>query len=497
MLLFDSLQFETPEGTMIDEMTDEELLTFDEALQTLGTSRPTLYRLLSQGDIKGLKVGKQWRFRRADLQAYMQRGPVEISAAPVADIDAELAAFDVEIDSSVSIAEKSETLARRIVEAAIDRRASDIHIEPTHLDGANIWWVRYRIDGILQEFRRMPSSLQEMLTAQFKTMADMNVGEKRVPQDGRFRFGHKGGDFEIKLSTGITHYGESIVMRILDRRNVQFDLERVGLSGEGLTQLRELINQPNGVILFTGPSGSGKTTTLYSCLAEIASPQRKTMTIEDPIEMTLPFVTSCGINPRLGITFSSALRSFMRQDPDILYIGESRDRETIDMALAASLTGHLVLTQLHTNDAPSAVVRLLDIGIEAYVIAASLTGVLSQRLCRKVCTNCCETYEVEASHLQRFGWTIGAPHEKIQLSRGTGCEECRGRGFKGRVALFELMKMTEEINDLVVQRAPTSEIRKAAKAAGMKDMREDGLEKVLAGITTPDEVMRVLFTTSA
>jgi len=481
---------------MIDEMADEELLTFDEALQTLGTSRPTLYRLLSQGDVKGLKVGKQWRFRRADLQAYMQRGPVEISAAPVVDIDAELATFESDVDADATVSDKALELARRIVEAGIDRRASDIHIEPTYLDGVSVWWLRYRIDGVLQEVRRMPISLQDMLTAQFKTMADMNVGEKRVPQDGRFRLVRGEKEFDIKMSTCITQYGEGIVLRILDKRNIKLGLERVGPSGEALVQLRELINQPNGVILFTGPSGSGKTTTLYNCLAEIASPQRKTMTIEDPVGLSLPYVTSCSINPRLGVTYPTALRAFMRQDPDVIFIGECRDLETLEMALEASLTGHLVLTQLHTNDAPSAITRLMDIGIEPYLIAASVTGVLSQRLCRKICPDCSEAYEVDVSILERFGWQAGQAGETITLYRGTGCEQCRGRGFKGRVGLFELMKVTAEVGDLIVHRAPVSEIRKAAKSAGMKDMREDGLDKVLSGITTPDEVMRVLFTAS-
>jgi len=482
---------------MIDEMPDEELLTFDEALQTLGTSRPTLYRLLSQGDVKGLKVGKQWRFRRSDLQTYMQRGPVEISAAPVVDIDGELAAFESALNVDASIADKALELARRIVEVAIDRRASDIHIEPAFLDGSAIYWLRYRIDGVLQEARRMPISLQDMLTAQFKTMADMNVGEKRVPQDGRFRLDRHGNEFELKVSTCITQGGEAIVIRILNRDSLVVGLEKVGPSGEVLDQLRKLSNQPNGVILFTGPSGSGKSTTLINCLVEIASPQRKTMTIEDPVIMSLPYVTSCSANPRLGITYPSALRSFMHQDPDIVYIDECRDLPTLELALEFSLTGHLVLTAIHTNDSASAITRLMDIGVEPYLIASTVTGVLSQRLCRKICPTCKETYTAEALILERFGWQPPNLGATITLSRGKGCDECKGRGFKGRVGVFELMTLTEEIADLVIARATVSEIRRAAKSAGMKDMREDGLDKVLAGITTPDEVMRVLFTTSA
>jgi type IV pilus assembly protein PilB len=271
-------------------------------------------------------------------------------------------------------------------------------------------------------------------------------------------------------------------------------LNKLGFSPDVQSKLEELSGQPNGMILTTGPTGSGKTTTLYSLLNKINSTEKNIITVEDPIEYQLSGVNQVAVNKKAGLTFGSALRSFLRQDPDIIMVGEMRDLETCQIAVEASLTGHLVLSTLHTNDAPSAVMRLADMGIESYLIAATVIAILAQRLCRKVCVNCKQPYQVPATELVRFGFKPTDPNQMVTLYRGAGCEECRNKGYKGRLGLYELLVMNEELRELIVRRAPVSDIRDAGKAAGMKELREDGLIKVLEGITTPDEVMRVVFT---
>jgi len=271
-------------------------------------------------------------------------------------------------------------------------------------------------------------------------------------------------------------------------------LNKLGFSAETQAQLEELIIQPTGMVLSTGPTGSGKTTTQYSVLHKLNSIEKNILTIEDPVEYQLSGVTQVQVNRKAGLTFANALRSFLRQDPDIIMVGEMRDLETAEIAIEASLTGHLVLSTLHTNDAPSAVIRMMDMGVEPYLISATVIGVLAQRLGRKVCPNCKEPYEVEASELRRFGFRPEHPEQKITLWRGKGCEICRQTGYKGRLGIFSLMRVNDEIAELIVRRAPLNDIRDAAKANGMLELREDGLNKVLEGVTTPEEVMRVVFT---
>jgi type IV pilus assembly protein PilB len=381
-------------------------------------------------------------------------------------------------------------IAHAIVQQAIREKASDIHIEP----GQRSVRIRYRIDGVLNETMTVPKHIQNPLISRFKIMADLNIAERRVPQDGRIPIRHEGKDFDLRVSCLPTKYGEKIVMRILDKSSTQIGLTKLGFEPNIQAKLEELAQQPNGMLLTTGPTGSGKTTTLYSLLNRINSVEKNIITAEDPIEYDISGVAQVQMNKKAGLTFAVALRSFLRQDPDIIMVGEMRDLETAQIAVEASLTGHLVLSTLHTNDAPSAIMRLADMGVESYLIAATVIGIIAQRLCRKICTNCKEPYQVPASDLSRFGFVAESANQMVTLYRGAGCEECRYKGYKGRVGLYELMTMNEEIAELVVRRAPVADVRDAAKTNGMRELREDGLLKVLEGMTTPDEVMRVVFT---
>lgn len=381
-------------------------------------------------------------------------------------------------------------IAHAIIQQAIREKASDIHIEP----GQRGVRIRYRIDGVLNETMTVPKHIMAPLVSRFKIMSEMNIAERRVPQDGRIPIRHEGKDFDLRVSALPTMFGEKIVMRVLDKSSVLIGLNRLGFEPDVQSKIEELASQPNGMLLTTGPTGSGKTTTLYSLLNKINSVEKNIITAEDPVEYQLPGVSQVQINVKAGLTFARALRSFLRQDPDVIMIGEMRDLETAQIAVESSLTGHLVLSTLHTNDAPSAVMRLADMGIETYLIAATVIGIIAQRLCRRICQNCKEPYQVSPEELSRFGFQSENAQEVVTLYRGTGCEECRYKGYKGRLGLYEMLVMNEEIADLVVRRAPVADIRDAAKANGMKELREDGLIKVLKGETTPDEVMRVVFT---
>lgn len=381
-------------------------------------------------------------------------------------------------------------IAHAIIQQAVREKASDIHVEP----GGKGVRIRYRIDGVLNETMVIPKHIQNQLIARFKIMAELNIAERRVPQDGRIGIKHEGKDYDLRVSCLPTYHGEKIVMRILDKSSVLLGLEKLGFEPEVQAKLEELVSQPNGMVLTTGPTGSGKTTTLYSVLNKINSVERNIITIEDPVEYQLPGVSQVQVNRKAGLTFAAGLRSFLRQDPDVIMVGEMRDLETAQIAVEASLTGHLVLSTLHTNDAPSAVMRMADMGIETYLIAATVIGIMAQRLCRKICTNCKVPVQVPAQELVKFGMDVSAEGEILTLYRGNGCEECRGKGYKGRIGLYELMVMNEELADLVVRRAPVADIREVAKASGMKELRQDGLVKVLEGLTTPEEVRRVVFT---
>ncbi len=377
-------------------------------------------------------------------------------------------------------------IAFTIIQQAIKGGASDIHIEP---DRRGVR-VRYRIDGVLHEVMPLPKYIDKPLISRFKIMSDMNIAERRIPQDGRIPIRYENKDYDLRVSCLPTIHGEKIVMRILDKSNVLIGLNKLGFSPEVQAQLEELVAQPNGMFLTTGPTGSGKTTTLYSVLHKLNSIEKNIITIEDPVEYQLSGIAQVQVHKKAGLTFGSAMRSFLRQDPDIIMVGEMRDIETAEIGIEASLTGHLVLSTLHTNDAPSAVVRMVDMGVEPYLISATVIACLAQRLARKVCSKCAKPYQVAASELRKFGFKSSNPEEKVTLHRGEGCEDCRHTGYRGRVGLYELMRINDEIRELVVRRAPLADIREAAKANGMHELREDGLDKVLAGVTTPDEVMK-------
>jgi type IV pilus assembly protein PilB len=381
-------------------------------------------------------------------------------------------------------------LANTIIQQAIKERASDIHIEPDRR-GVRI---RYRIDGVLHETMQTPKFIQMPMTARYKIMSEMNIAERRIPQDGRIGIKYDSKDYDLRVSCLPNLHGEKIVMRILDKSSVMIGLNKLGFTPEVQATLEELAQQPNGMILSTGPTGSGKTTTQYSLLNKLNTIEKNILTVEDPCEYQLSGITQVQVNKKAGLTFANALRSFLRQDPDIIMVGEMRDLETAEIAIESSLTGHLVLSTLHTNDAPSATIRLIDMGIEPFLISATVIGVLAQRLGRKICTNCKEFYDEDAINLRRFGFKVEDPQQKVQLARGRGCEMCRQTGYKGRIGFYELMTMNAEMAEMVVRRAPLADLKEAAKANGMKELREDGLVKVLECQTTPEEVMRVVFT---
>jgi type IV pilus assembly protein PilB len=372
---------------------------------------------------------------------------------------------------------------------AIKDGASDIHIEPQQ-KGVRI---RYRIDGVLHEQMKVPQYVLNPLVSRIKIMADMNIAERRVPQDGRIHIKMHDKDYDMRVSSLPTAYGEKIVMRILDKSSVMIGLDKLGLYPETQEQLLDLCLQPNGMFLICGPTGSGKTTTLYSALNVTNSVEKNVMTVEDPVEYQLPGLSQVHVNRKAGLTFANALRAFLRQDPDVIMVGETRDLETAEIAVQASLTGHLVLTTIHTNDAPSVPTRLADMGVEPFLISASMIGALAQRLARKICPNCKEEYKPQRELLLRMGFDPKMNPDTV-FYKGHGCDTCRQTGFKGRIGLYELMRINEELAEMFVRRAPVSEIKEAARANGMHTLQEDGLRKAKDGLTTIEEIMRVVFT---
>ena len=381
-------------------------------------------------------------------------------------------------------------LANSIIQVAIADRASDIHVEP----GVRAVRVRLRIDGVLTEAMTVPRNLMAPLISRFKIMAEMNIAERRIPQDGRIEVRHNSKEIDLRVSSIPTPFGEKIVMRILDKTSVMLGLDKIGFTDQNQLVIEELVSQPNGMFLLTGPTGSGKTTTLYSVLNKLNTVGVNIITAEDPIEYQLAGISQVQMNRKAGLTFATALRAYLRQDPDIIMVGEMRDLETAEIAIEAALTGHLVLSTLHTNDAPSATLRLIDMGVEPYLITATVIGVCAQRLARKIDGDSKEPYEVPAADLKRFGMTFDDPDQLVTLYRGIPAEGNRMTGYRGRLGVHELMVMNAEIAEMVVRRAPLNDIKEAAKAGGMKELREDGLVKVLQGVTDPQEIMRVVFT---
>jgi type IV pilus assembly protein PilB len=368
---------------------------------------------------------------------------------------------------------------------AIKDRASDIHFEPFE----NEFKMRYRIDGVLYEMVPPPKHLGPAITSRIKVMANMDIAERRLPQDGRIELVVGGRPIDLRVSVLPTMHGESVVMRVLDRGNVELSLDRVGLRPDDLETFDALINKPNGIVIVTGPTGSGKTTTLYAALQTLNDIETKILTAEDPVEYDIDGLCQVQVNPEVELTFARALRSFLRQDPDVILVGEIRDLETAQIAVQASLTGHLVLSTLHTNDAPSSIIRLLDLGVESFLLTATIEGVVAQRLVRTICPKCKEPYTPKEEELMELALLPGDIEGK-QLFRGRGCDNCHNSGFRGRSAIFEIMSMDDQMRELVMRKASTNLIRDHARKFGMRTLRECGLLAIFEGVTTIDEVVR-------
>ena len=385
-------------------------------------------------------------------------------------------------------------LANLIINQAISDKASDIHIEPRR----DCVMVRLRIDGIMMDAMKLPRKVAAPLASRFKIVANMDIAEKRTPQDNRISATIGGKEFDFRVSTLPVVYGEKIVMRVLDKAGINVGLSKLGFLNHNLKLLEEMAQRSYGIVLVTGPTGSGKSTTLYSLINQSNDGLKNIITIEDPVEYELQSINQCNVNVKAGMTFSAGLRSMLRQDPDVIMIGEMRDRETATIAMEAALTGHLVFSTLHTNDASSAPSRLMDMDVEAFLIASSLIGVLAQRLVRQICPNCKESYMASRETLLRYGFPV--PEEvgaetrgELKLFKGAGCEQCKGTGYKGRTGVHELMLLSDEIRDKILHRVPSHEIRNLAVANGMKTLQMDAVQKILMGVTSVDEVLRVIY----
>ncbi|MBM2833796.1 MAG: gspE 1, partial [Candidatus Brocadiaceae bacterium] len=377
-------------------------------------------------------------------------------------------------------------LVTLIINKAIASRASDIHVEPL----SNRLRVRYRIDGVCQEADVLPKQLQDSVISRIKILSNIDISEKRRPQDGRIGINYQGKDLDIRVSCLPSIYGESIVMRLLEKSTILMNLKYLGFYENDYKRFQSIIKKPNGILLITGPTGSGKTTTLYAAINELNKGDTKIITAEDPVEYTLRGINQCEVNEKIGFNFPTILRTMLRQDPNIILVGEIRDAETADTAIAAALTGHLVLSTLHTNNAPSAITRLIDMGIKPFLIASSLQGIMAQRLVRTICTNCKESVKYSPDQLLEIGFEIDALKD-FTFYKGKGCKNCNNIGYHGRIGIYELLEMSETLRDMTYRMAATEEIRKAAKTFGMTSLKEDGLRKAKDGKTTLEEVFRV------
>ncbi|GLI53928.1 type IV-A pilus assembly ATPase PilB [Thermodesulfovibrio yellowstonii] len=379
-------------------------------------------------------------------------------------------------------------LANKIIIDALKMRASDIHIEP-YEKGVN---VRYRIDGVLHNSLNLPLQIKSSLITRFKIMAHLDISERRLPQDGRIKLKISGKEVDFRVSTLPIIYGEKVVLRVLEKSSLQLDLTKLGFEEISLKFFSEALTKPYGMILVTGPTGSGKTTTLYSALMKLNKPGVNIMTVEDPVEYSFPGINQVQVKEDIGLTFASALRAFLRQDPDIIMVGEIRDFETAEIAVKAALTGHLVLSTLHTNDAASTITRLINMGIEPFLISSSLILIIAQRLVRKLCPHCKKEEKYSKENLIKIGFPEDLT-EQIKIYSPQGCPECNNTGYSGRIALYEVMPIKEEIKELVLTGAPATEIKKEAVKLGMITLRQSGINKIIQGITSVDEVMKITF----
>ncbi|OQK16687.1 type II secretion system protein GspE [Methyloprofundus sedimenti] len=374
-----------------------------------------------------------------------------------------------------------------IFQRALESKASDIHFEP--FEGVLI--IRLRIDGVLQKIEGPPASATAAVISRIKLMAKLNIAERRLPQDGRIKIQMQGKEIDLRVSTTPTMYGESVVIRLLDKESVVFDFASLGFEESNLQQFIEVLSKPHGIILITGPTGSGKSTTLYTALSQLNTPERKIITVEDPVEYQLNGVNQIQAKPKIGLTFSSALRSIVRQDPDVIMIGEMRDLETAKIAVQSALTGHLVLSTLHTNDAAGALARLLDMGLDDYLLTSTVNGILAQRLVRKLCMHCRKPYQPLAEVIREKGLSRFLKNGELTLYQATGCKECGGIGYSGRLAIIELLVMNDAIRKMVMEHKESGLIQEEAVRGGMMSIYQDGLAKAAKGLTTLDEVLRV------
>lgn len=438
-------------------------------------------------------LATEWRIREAIDRNYGQYEAEELKDfVQQATSDLELTSVDKDEHEDIDEVRRQShrapiiRMVNMLLTQAVRKKASDIHIEPRR----NTVDIRYRIDGDLHLVRSLPKSLHPAISSRIKIMSELDIAERRLPQDGRITLRLDGRNIDIRVSTSPTLYGERIVLRILDRSEGLIPLEKLGFSPRDLEVFKSLISQPHGIILVTGPTGSGKTTTLYAALNELKSEHTNIMTVEDPIEYELDGINQTNVHHRIGLTFANQLRAILRQDPDIVFVGEIRDAETADVAFRAALTGHLVFSTLHANDAPSSITRLIDMDVEPFLVSSAIIGVLAQRLVRVLCPDCKQPYEADAQTKELLGLK---PDEKVKIYRAVGCRSCDGTGYKGRTSIRETMIMTDEIRRLTINKASANEIRRAALASGMVTMRQDGANKVIAGITTIDEVQRKIF----
>ncbi|MDE1171825.1 MAG: GspE/PulE family protein [Verrucomicrobium sp.] len=450
-----------------------------------------------QNGVLRLAVSNPYDFET--IEALQQRLSVEVScvAVPKRRIEEAIAqhyggtassAVTVEdIPQMEAVGEGDAPIIQMVNEIILEAhrlRASDIHLEPLE----KRLRLRYRIDGVLQEMKDPPKKLQASLVSRLKIMSRMSIAERRLPQDGRIEIQGGGRRVDLRVSTIPTPHGESVVMRILDKSSLTLGLPELGFLSDDQAVMERLLGMADGIFLVTGPTGSGKTTTLYGCLHHLNKPDRKIITVEDPVEYQLSGINQVPVNEEVGMTFAAALRAMLRQAPNIIMVGEIRDMETASIAINASLTGHLVFSTLHTNDAPGAVTRLVDIGIKPFLVSSSVRAIMAQRLVRRICGNCREPYTPSEAEIRALNLTA-SQMEGANFSRGRGCEKCRGTGYKGRAGIFEIFQIDDEIRTMINDRQPLTAIRARARAQGMRTLREDGIRKVLVGMTTADEVI--------
>jgi type IV pilus assembly protein PilB len=426
-------------------------------------------------------------------QLYPADSPALAAEAPQGEVEA-LEDSEIEVVDPAKLAKDSQIppvirLVNLLLSTAAQQGASDIHMEPkeTHLQ------VRFRVDGLLRDFIKVPKKEQDATISRLKIISGMDIADRRRPQDGRSRLKYQGKRIDLRVSTLPTHFGEKVVIRLLDSRRAQITMEQLGLSAENLRVFQSMLTRPQGMILVTGPTGSGKSSTLYTALNWVKSSTKNIITVEDPIEYQLDGVNQVQINTKAGVTFAAGLRSILRQDPNVILVGEIRDRETAGIALEAAQTGHLLLSTVHTNDAPSTISRLLDLGIEPFLISSAVIGILAQRLVRKPCPSCTISQQPSSELIEKAGGLSQLPADGHWVV-GRGCAECQETGYAGRLAIHEVLTVTDEVRDLISQRAPDHAIRKAARSAGMRTLLEDGISKAARGLTTLDEVLRLAAT---